>query len=88
MNKIKNLLIHSPTWLGDIVMSMPAIYLIKEKYKDSLVIFTTHNTNLMSNKIMRPDTLFILSTSGKLTPLCKATDRELRLIYLDLILQM
>ena len=32
----------------------------------------------MSNKIMRPDTLFILSTSGKLTPLCKATDRELR----------
>ena len=48
------------------------------KYKDSLVIFTTHNTNLMSNKIMRPDTLFILSTSGKLTPLCKATDRELR----------
>ena len=55
-----------------------SLKIIKEKYKNSLVIFTTHNTNLMSNKIMRPDTLFILSTSGKLTPLCKATDRELR----------
>ena len=58
-------------------LSEKIIQYIKEKYKDSLVIFTTHNTNLMSNKIMRPDTLFILSTSGKLTPLCKATDREL-----------
>ncbi len=34
MKEIKNLLIHSPNWLGDIIMSMPAIYLIKEKYKD------------------------------------------------------
>ena len=33
-NDILNLLIHSPNWLGDIIMSMPAIYLIKEKYKD------------------------------------------------------
>ena len=32
----------------------------------------------MTNKIMRPDTLFLLTTSGKLIPLCKATDRELR----------
>ena len=63
---------------GDIDMLTLVKQYIKEKYKDSLVIFTTHNTNLMSNKIMRPDTLFILSTSGKLTPLCKATDRELR----------
>ncbi len=59
-------------------LSEKIIQYIKDKYKDSLVIFTTHNTNLMSNKIMRPDTLFILSTNGKLTPLCKATDRELR----------
>ena len=63
---------------GDVDMLTIIKKYIKEKYKDSLVIFTTHNTNLMSNKIMRPDTLFILSTSGKLTPLCKATDRELR----------
>lgn len=34
MKDIKNLLIHSSNWLGDIIMSMPAIYLIKEKYKD------------------------------------------------------
>ena len=34
MKKIKNLLIHAPNWLGDIVMSLPAIYLIKEEYKD------------------------------------------------------
>ena len=33
MKNIKNLLIHSPNWLGDIVMSMPAIHLIKEKYE-------------------------------------------------------
>ena len=33
MKNIKNLLIHSPNWLGDIIMSMPAIHLIKEKYK-------------------------------------------------------
>ena len=34
MDNIKNLLILSPNWLGDIVMSFPAIYLIKKKYKD------------------------------------------------------
>ncbi|CRF34399.1 heptosyltransferase [Brachyspira suanatina] len=34
MRNIKNLLVHSPNWLGDIIMSMPAIHLIKEKYQD------------------------------------------------------
>ena len=34
MKDIKNLLIHSPNWLGDIIMSMPAIHLIREKYND------------------------------------------------------
>lgn len=34
MKDIKNLLIHSPNWLGDIVMSMPAIHLIRQQYKD------------------------------------------------------
>ena len=34
MKEIKNLLIHAPNWLGDIVMSLPAIHLIKEEYKD------------------------------------------------------
>ena len=34
MKEIKNLLIHAPNWLGDIVMSLPAIHLIKEEYED------------------------------------------------------
>lgn len=33
---------------------------------------------LMTNKIMRPDCLFILSSRGTLTALCDATERELR----------
>ena len=32
----------------------------------------------MTNKIMRPDCLFILSSRGTLTALCDATERELR----------
>lgn len=40
-------------------------------------VFTTHNTNLLSNRIMRPDCYFILS-SDKLTAFANATDRELR----------
>ena len=40
-------------------------------------ILTSHNTNLLSNRIMRPDCYFIL-TKNKLTSLANATDRELR----------
>ena len=39
---------------------------------------TTHNTNLMTNQLMRPDCVFILSRDGRITALCDATDRELR----------
>lgn len=59
-------------------MSEKIIKYFKEKYPESQVILTTHNTNLMTNKIMRPDCLFILSTEGKITALCDATERELR----------
>lgn len=52
-------------------------YLIQE-YPDVQVIFTSHNTDLMTNRFMRPDALLILSTKGKLVPLYKATNRELR----------
>ncbi len=45
--------------------------------KYNQVIFTTHNTTLMSNYLMRPDCLFILSEDG-LTSLANATTRELR----------
>ncbi|MCD8378877.1 MAG: ATP-binding protein [Lachnospiraceae bacterium] len=51
---------------------------IKERYPRCQVIMTTHNTNLMTNELMRPDCLLILSRSGKLTALCNATERELR----------
>ncbi len=59
-------------------MSSAIVRWIKEQYPQIQVIFTTHNTNLMSRHLMRPDCLFILSTRGKLTALNKATNRELR----------
>ncbi|MBM6924089.1 AAA family ATPase [Hydrogenoanaerobacterium saccharovorans] len=40
-------------------------------------ILTSHNTNLLSNRIMRPDCYFILA-QGELTSFANATDRELR----------
>ncbi len=51
---------------------------LKNNYPDTQVVFTTHNTNLMTNRISRPDCLFILSTDGRLTSLNNATERELR----------
>ena len=59
-------------------MSKNVIEYLKKNYTQTQVIFTTHNTVLMSNRIMRPDCLFILSTKGNLTPLHNATERELR----------
>ncbi len=50
----------------------------KIKFPNCQIILTSHNTNLITNKIMRPDCLFILSRSGELTSLCNATQRELR----------
>lgn len=50
----------------------------KKKYPRCQVIMTSHNTNLMTNRLMRPDCMFILSRRGTLTALCNATDRELR----------
>jgi len=40
-------------------------------------IATSHNTNLLSNKIMRPDCFFIM-TKEKLSSIVNATNRELR----------
>lgn len=50
----------------------------KIKYPKSQIIFSTHNTNLISNRLLRPDCIFILSQTGKLTSLNNATQRELR----------
>lgn len=54
------------------------ICFFKQKYPKCQMIMTSHNTNLMTNRIMRPDCLFILSRKGTLTALCNATERELR----------
>lgn len=59
-------------------MSEKVIRFFKKKYPNCQVILTTHNTNLMTNRLMRPDCLFILSQRGTLTALCDATTRELR----------
>ncbi len=48
-----------------------------EGMPNTQVILTSHNTNLLSNRIMRPDCYFIL-TKDKITALCNATKRELR----------
>ena len=48
-----------------------------EKMNNTQVILTSHNTNLLSNRIMRPDCFFILTQNG-LTSFANATDRELR----------
>ena len=53
-------------------------FIIENKYPECQLIMTSHNTNLMANKIVRPDCLFILSSRGTLTALCDATERELR----------
>lgn len=54
-----------------------SIVTILEKMVDTQIILTSHNTNLLTNKIMRPDCYFIL-TKNKLTSLANATKRELR----------
>lgn len=59
-------------------MAENIICFFKKKYPKCQIIMTTHNTNLMTNRLMRPDCLFILSTRGTLTALCNATLRELR----------
>lgn len=53
------------------------IVLILEKIPNTQVALTSHNTNLLTNRIMRPDCYFIL-TKNKLTSFANATDRELR----------
>ena len=59
-------------------MSEKVVNFFKKKFANSQIVMTTHNTNLMTNSLMRPDCLFILSRQGLLTALCDATPRELR----------
>ena len=50
---------------------------ILEKMTGTQVILSSHNTNLLTNRIMRPDCYLIL-TKNKLTSFANATNRELR----------
>lgn len=50
---------------------------ILERMSKAQIIMTSHNTNLLSNRIMRPDCYFIL-THDRLTSFANATRRELR----------
>lgn len=59
-------------------MAEKVINFFKRRYPECQIIMTSHNTNLMTNRLMRPDCLFILSKEGTLTALCNATERELR----------
>lgn len=59
-------------------MAENVIRFFKKRYPKTQIIMTTHNTNLMTNRLMRPDCVFILSKAGSLTALCDATQRELR----------
>lgn len=54
-----------------------SIVAMLEKMGGFQKILTSHNTNLLSSRIMRPDCYFIL-TKDKLTSLANATERELR----------
>lgn len=52
--------------------------IVKDLEKRSMqTILTSHNTNLLSNSIMRPDCYFILTPIG-ITSIARATERELR----------
>ena len=48
-----------------------------DEMRNTQVIITSHNTNLLSNRIMRPDCYFVLA-NNQITSLVNATDRELR----------
>lgn len=54
-----------------------SIVMLLEKMSDTQIILTSHNTNLLTNRIMRPDCYFIL-TKNKLTSIVNSTKRELR----------
>lgn len=48
-----------------------------KNYRDTQIILTTHNTDLLSNDILRPDCYFWLD-NGKIRALNQLTDKELR----------
>ena len=59
-------------------MAENVLQFFKKKYPECQMIITSHNTNLMTNRLMRPDCAFILFREGTLTSHRHATKRELR----------
>lgn len=59
-------------------MSERFLKYLKTTFPECQIVLTTHNTNLMTNRLMRPDCVFILTQSREITPLNRATTRELR----------
>ena len=57
-------------------LSETIVELLGKRYNTQIML-TSHNTNLLTNRIMRPDCYFIL-TPEKLTSFANATKRELR----------
>lgn len=57
-------------------LSIKMIEMFKE-ITNCQIVTTSHNTDLLTNKIMRPDCLFIM-TKNKIVSLPEATSRELR----------
>jgi AAA15 family ATPase/GTPase len=52
----------------------------KLKEVDVQVVFTTHNTSIMTNDLLRPDCYYLVN-SGKIESINKLTDRELREVH-------
>ncbi|HEM6859162.1 TPA: AAA family ATPase [Providencia rettgeri] len=57
--------------------SLSLLIVKKMKEANAQVMLTTHNTNIMSNDLLRPDCYFILEKNN-ITPIYELTDKELR----------
>ena len=51
-----------------------------KEFKDTQIIVTTHNTDLLDNDLMRPDCYFVL-TDEKIDSLNRLTEKDLRLAH-------
>jgi AAA15 family ATPase/GTPase len=47
------------------------------KYKRTQIVLTSHNTGIVSNRVMRPD-CYMQIRHGKISSFSESTDRELR----------
>jgi len=66
----------------DAFYHQPLAELIVKKFKEykCQVIFTTHNTGVMSNDILRPDCYFLMF-KDRISPIFRLTDKELRVAH-------